>query len=125
MIIGIGTDLVKIERIKRVLGRRGDKFARRILTAPEYAVFANHDRHQAGFLAKRFAAKEALSKALKTGIGQISWQDIEVKNSPAGAPTLDLSGRAREILLEQGGRGVHLSLSDEGDYALAFVVVSG
>ena len=124
MIVGIGTDLVQIGRIKGVLNRSGDRLARRILTPLEFAVFSCH-HHQESFLAKRFAAKEALSKALKTGIGPISWQDIHVSNSSTGAPELDLSGAAREILLDRGGRDILLSLSDERDYALAFVVISG
>ena len=124
MIVGIGTDLVQIGRIKGVLIRSGDRLARRILTPLEFAVFSCH-HHQESFLAKRFAAKEALSKALKTGIGPISWQDIQVSNSSSGAPELELSGAAQDILFDLGGREVLLSLSDERDYALAFVVISG
>ena len=124
MIVGIGTDLVQIERIKGVLNRSGDRLARRILTPLEFAAFSGH-HHQESFLAKRFAAKEALSKALKTGIGPISWQDIHVSNSSTGAPELEVSGAAHDILLARGGREILLSLSDERDYALAFVVISG
>ena len=124
MIIGIGTDLVQIERIKNALARTGERLARRILTPAEFNEF-NCRQSQASFLAKRFAAKEALSKALKTGIGLISWQDIHVSNTPVGAPELELSGNALKIMRDMGGREVLLSLSDERDYALAFVTITG
>jgi holo-[acyl-carrier protein] synthase len=123
VIIGIGTDLVQIERIKNSLERNGDRLARRVLTAAEFDEFSC--RHSQGnFLAKRFAAKEALSKALKTGIGPISWKDIQVSNSSVGAPELELSGNALKIMRDLGGREVLLSLSDERDYALAFVTIT-
>lgn len=124
MIIGIGTDLVQIGRIKNSLARTGDRLARRILTPTEFDEF-NCRQNQANFLAKRFAAKEALSKALKTGIGPISWQDMQVSNTPAGAPELELSGSVLTIMRALGGREVLLSLSDERDYALAFVMITG
>ncbi len=124
MIIGIGTDLVQIERIQNSIDRTGDRLARRVLTPVELDQFSER-HHRANFLAKRFAAKEALSKALKTGIGPISWQDIQVSNSSTGSPELELSGNAQTIMQSLGGRNIQLSLSDERDYALAFVVISG
>lgn len=123
MIVGIGTDLIQIDRIRGVLRRQGERFARRILTPQEFLVFSDHYA-PAAFLAKRFAAKEALSKALQSGIGRISWQDVQVSNSPAGAPVIQLFGKAQALLVAQGGRNILLSLSDERDYALAFVVIS-
>lgn len=124
MIIGIGTDLVQIGRIENSLARTGDRLARRILTPTEFDEF-NCRQNQANFLAKRFAAKEAFSKALKTGIGPISWQDMQVSNTPAGAPELELSGGVLTIMRALGGREVLLSLSDEREYALAFVMITG
>lgn len=124
MIIGIGTDIVKISRIEKVLQRFGDKFVGRILSAEERLSFDSH-HHQTAFLAKRFAAKEAVSKALKTGIGAISWQQIIINNASSGAPGVRLEGSANTIFINQGGQNILLSLSDERDYALAFVVISG
>mgnify|MGYP003668928632 CR=1 FL=1 len=123
MIVGIGTDLIQIERIRGVLQRQGERFARRILKPREYQIFTSR-YDQVAFLAKRFAAKEALSKALQTGIGRISWQDVEITNCPAGAPAIQVFGKAQDLLVAQGGRNILLSLSDERDYALAFVVIS-
>lgn len=123
MILGIGTDIIKLDRIKDVLSRQGDRFAQRILTPQELESFHAH-YNQVAFLGKRFAAKEAVSKALKTGIGAISWQDIGIYNSTTGAPGVELYGRAHNVIIEQGGQHISLSLSDERDYALAFVVIS-
>ncbi len=124
MIKGVGTDIVQIERIENTLSRLGDAFVKRILTPDErleYQKSGNPTR----LLAKRFAAKEALGKALGTGIGQgVSWQHIEVCHTDIGAPFLRLSERACERLEEVGASQHHLSISDEQDYALAFVVIS-
>lgn len=123
MIIGVGTDLVEIARIKRSLERNGDRLARRILTPVELEHYLGHAQ-KANFLAKRFAAKEAASKALQTGIGRISWQDIHISNTAAGAPQFEFSGNACQRMSTLGAREAFLSLSDERNYALAFVVVS-
>ncbi len=124
MILGVGTDIVQINRIEETLGRLGQKFAERILTARELDDYLqSSEPHR--FLAKRFAAKEALGKALGTGIGQgVSWQHIEVSHSQWGAPILNLSDEAENRMLELAAESAHLSLSDEKDYALAFVVIS-
>ncbi len=126
MIVGIGSDLVHISRIEAVLKRRGEAFARRILRPEEFETFRHKKkpRQQASFLAKRFAAKEALSKALKTGIGDVSWQHILITNSLSGAPEITLSNKALEVSKALGTETIHLSLSDEQDMALAFVVLS-
>lgn len=126
MILGIGTDLVHISRIKSVLDRQGDCFARRILDPDEFAIFQGYsaENQRTSFLAKRFAAKEALSKALKTGIGKVSWQHINVSNDALGAPEINLSDEALRVYREMGATSVQLSLSDERDLALAFVVLS-
>ena len=123
MIIGIGTDIVQLERIKHAFERQGERFAQRILCASELRLF--HEKGQSiPYLAKRFAAKEAASKALGTGIGAISWQDMEISNDPKGAPVLKLMGPAKEKMATLGASQVSISLSDEQDYAVAFVVLS-
>lgn len=124
MIVGVGTDLVQIERIHRVLERQPQRFIERVLTPHEREVCASKS-NQAAYLAKRFAAKEAASKALGTGIGRVSWQDFEVRNNSAGAPELHLSGAAAIRLSELGGQQVWLTMSDERDYVTAFVVLEG
>lgn len=124
MIRGIGTDLVLVARIEAVLQRQGDRFARRILTEAEFQRFTAH-RQPARFLAKRFAAKEAILKALGTGLaGGLSWQHMQVDNDAAGAPLVRLSGVAAQRLQQGGGGRMLLSLSDEREQALAFVVWS-
>jgi holo-[acyl-carrier protein] synthase len=124
MIIGIGTDIVEIDRIVGVLSRQGESFVRRILTPTEREQFLSK-KDQARFLAKRFAAKEAASKALGTGFRQgVSWQDFEISSDELGRPHLSLSGQAQLILQEKGVSISHLSISDEKHYAIAFVVLS-
>jgi len=124
MIRGIGTDMVLVSRIEAVLGRQGDRFARRILTEPEWQRYLAHGQ-PARFLAKRFAAKEAILKALGTGLGQgMSWHCIQIDRTPLGAPTVVLSGAALGRLQAGGGGEMLLSLSDEREQALAFAVWS-
>lgn len=123
MIIGIGTDIVKIDRIKQAVDRQGRRFAERILCSSELSIFETKNQ-STSYLAKRFAAKEAASKALGTGIGPISWQDIEISNNNAGAPLLSFRGAAKERMESLGVHQISLSLSDELDYAVAFVVLS-
>ena len=124
MVVGIGTDIVQIDRIGQSLQRLGEKFAARILTAAELREYRQVMAPEI-FLAKRFAAKEALGKALGTGIGQgVSWRHIEVRHTEWGAPLLHLSGEARQRMLAIGGGECLLSLSDEQDYAVAFVVIN-
>ncbi|MBA4501377.1 holo-ACP synthase [Marinobacterium marinum] len=121
MIVGIGTDLLEIERIRQALART-PRLPERILTLQERAAFHRHTRPEI-FLAKRFAAKEAAVKALGTGIGRgISWQHFEISHDPLGRPLLSLSG---EAALEAARRGIqrwHLSYSDERAYISAFVI---
>ncbi len=123
MIVGIGTDLVNISRIEASMARNPQALARRVLTPVELDHFLAAAK-PAAYLAKRFAAKEAASKALGTGIGRISWQDLEVSNDHQGAPQLSCTGNAALRLAELGVSRVHLSLADEQDAALAFVVIS-
>ena len=123
MIYGIGTDVVEIERIQRALGRYGERFARRILCPPELKRFANH-RLPAHYLAKRFAAKEAFTKALGTGIhAPANWHGVWVTNLPSGKPELNFSSELAALLKKRGVTTAHVSLSDERGVAFATVVL--
>jgi len=125
VILGIGTDLCDIGRVERVLKRFGEKFAERILVASELQRFRRH-RKPAAYLAKRFAAKEALSKALGTGIHfPVNWHNVWVENARSGRPSLKFSNALARLLAERGVEEVHLSLTDEIGMACAFVVVEG
>ena len=125
MIVGIGTDLVEIVRVERALERHGDRFARRILVAREYERFTAH-RKPAAYLAKRFAAKEAFSKAMGTGIrAPVNWQNLGVVNHSSGRPYFELSEALAEFVLRRGIQSVHVSLTDERGMAAAFVVLEG
>lgn len=125
MILGIGTDLVEIPRIERALTRHGERFARRILVPLEFERFAAH-RKPAAYLAKRFAAKEAFSKAMGTGIHfPVNWQNVSVANLPSGRPCLRFSEMLALLLETRGIREAHLSLTDEREVAAAFVILEG
>jgi holo-[acyl-carrier protein] synthase len=123
MIYGIGTDVVEIERIQKALARFGDRFARRILCDPELKRFAAH-RLPANYLAKRFAAKEAFTKALGTGIhAPANWHGVWVTNLPSGKPTLNFTTELQRLLSKRGVTSAHVSLSDERGVAFATVVL--
>ena len=123
MIYGVGTDIVSIERIQEILNKNRDGFINRVLTEHERALFTNK-ADSAAFCAKRFAAKEAFSKALGTGIGRVvSFQDLTVRNNENGKPYFMPSEKLRLYLQEKGIKQGHLSISDESLYALAFVVL--
>ncbi|MFK7161101.1 holo-ACP synthase [Marinospirillum sp. MEB164] len=125
MILGIGTDLAKIARFEQLLARRGDAICQRLLTPAERQAMQK-TAQPAAFLAKRFAAKEALLKALGTGLRDgLSWQQIEVSNDALGKPLLALSGVAEQKAQALGVKQIHLSLSDEQEMALAFVLLEG
>lgn len=124
MIVGIGTDLIKLSRIEASYERLGTKFAQRILAPQELEGFEAAAQPMT-LLAKRFAVKEAAGKALGTGIGQgVSWHDITIEHTDIGAPILKLSGRAAEHAVNLGANNFKVSISDEVDLALAFVVLS-
>lgn len=124
MVIGIGTDIVEIERISDVLNRQGDKFVERILTESEQEQY-QQSHQKAAFLAKRFAVKEAVAKALGTGIGHgVSFQDMVITNDVKGAPQISLSGGAAKMLAKKEGSVVLISIADERDYAIAYAVLS-
>ena len=127
MIIGIGSDITDIRRISDSLDRFGERFTRRCFTAIE-RVRSERKPDRAASYAKRFSAKEACAKALGTGMrGSVYWRDMGVVNLPSGQPTLALTGGAAERLaaLTPPGHSVniHLSLTDDHPYALAFVVI--
>ena len=124
MIVGIGTDIIKLSRISSSYDRLGDRFAQRILSPSEWNDF-KESAQPLSLLAKRFAVKEAAGKALGTGIGQgVSWHDISVEHDELGAPLLMLKGRAAEHAAQKGVNNTQLSISDETDLAIAFVVLS-
>ncbi len=128
MIIGLGSDLCNIERIQASLDRFGERFETRVFTDVERAKAARRAFTKAGTLAKRFAAKEAFSKAVGTGFrAGVFMRDIGVVNAPSGAPTLALTGGAKARLdaLTPDGHGarIHLTLTDDHPWAQAFVVI--
>jgi holo-[acyl-carrier protein] synthase len=123
VIFGVGTDVVEIERIRKALERWGERFAERILSGPELARFRNH-KQPVAYLAKRFAAKEAFTKALGTGIhAPANWHGVWVVNLPSGKPTLEFSDPLAQLLRQRGIHHSHVSLSDERGVAFATVIL--
>jgi holo-[acyl-carrier protein] synthase len=128
VIIGLGSDLCNIERIQASLDRFGERFLNRVFTETERRKAARRPYTIAGTLAKRFAAKEAFSKAVGTGFkAGVFMKDIGVVNAPSGAPTLALTGGAAERLAALTPEGheavVHLTLTDDHPWAQAFIVI--
>ena len=123
MIYGIGTDIVSTTRIEAALARFGERFAMRVLAPEEREAFLASE-HPARFLAKRFAAKEALAKAIGTGLRHpVTLHGIHVVHDPLGRPGLGFGPELMEALQARGIRSHHLSISDEKDMAVAFVVL--
>lgn len=127
MIIGIGTDLADISRIEKTLERFGDRFVQRVFTEVEQAK-SEKRRHRAASYAKRWAAKEACSKALGTGLRMgIAWREMGVVNLPSGQPTMVLAGGAEQRLQRLTPPGmqsrIHVTITDDYPYAQAFVVI--
>ncbi|SDN24140.1 holo-ACP synthase [Vreelandella arcis] len=123
MIVGIGSDIARIERFARAIERHGPRFALRILGPEEHAVW-QQKAQPAAFLAKRFAAKEAFVKALGLGLRRgLQWRDIQVLNDHLGKPHLHLQEAAADQAAAAGVTAMHVTLSDEADYAVAFVVL--
>jgi holo-[acyl-carrier protein] synthase len=128
VIIGMGSDLCNIERIQAALDRHGGRFEQRCFTPVEQAKAARRPYTRAGTFAKRFAAKEAFSKAVGTGFYRgVYMKDIGVVNAPSGAPTLQLTGGAAKRLAEMVPDGheavIHLTLTDDHPWAQAFVII--
>ena len=127
MILGIGNDLCNIERIERTLDRFGDRFRNRVFTEIEQRKAARR-KDVAGTYAKRWAAKEACSKALGTGLRMgISWKDMAVSNLETGQPVMAVTGWAAERLAKMTPEGqeaiIHVTLTDDHPWAQAFVVI--
>lgn len=128
-IVGIGTDIVEINRIATMPESTRERLAKRILTANEYLHFSSlvesSSQIAVRYLAKRWAGKEAAAKALGTGIADgVSFQHMEIKTLQSGQPVLELSHRALEIARLQNAKYWHISLADEKQYATAFVTLS-
>jgi holo-[acyl-carrier protein] synthase len=122
-IIGVGIDLVQISRMRRAITRWADRFLERILSSNERA-YCQARRDAAPHIAARFAAKEAGLKALGLGWRGVRWTDLEVVNAPSGQPSLRLFGRPAQRMAELGGQALLVSLTHDGDYAAAHVVIS-
>ncbi len=127
MIIGIGSDLIDIRRVEKSIERFGDRFTHRCFTEVERAR-SDRRANRAESYAKRFAAKEACSKALGTGLSQgVFWKDMGVVNLPSGKPTMNLTGGAAAVLkamLPAGHRAaIHLTITDDYPLAQAFVII--
>ncbi|MCB5257099.1 MAG: holo-ACP synthase [Candidatus Cloacimonadaceae bacterium] len=124
MIVGIGTDIVEISRIDRLL-EKNPRFVDKVYS-PAEIDYCSTKASPAQSYAARFAAKEALMKALGTGWDQdVSWQDIEIVNDTKGKPAIRLCGKAKELAVHKGIMAIHLSLSHEKHYAVASVIAEG
>jgi holo-[acyl-carrier protein] synthase len=128
MIVGMGSDLCNIDRIAASIARFGDRFEHRVFTDVERAKAARRPFTKSGTYAKRFAAKEAFSKAVGTGFRKgVFMKDIGVVNAPSGAPTLALTGGAKaalDALIPSGHQAhIHLSLTDDHPWAQAFIII--
>ena len=127
MIVGIGTDLCDIRRVQETLNRRGDRFAQKVLGDQEYAVYTQRGARLPlrglRYLATRFSAKEAFSKAVGLGIRTpMTWRSCEILNAPSGKPLIVLNGALAQWFDSRDWMA-HVTVTDEGDYASAFVVV--
>ena len=123
MILGIGIDLVEVERLARSLARFGDRLTGKLLSARELELMASKAQGRPAWLARQFAAKEAVSKALGTGMkGGVHFRQIEVLRRETGAPFVELQGRARQRAADLGVQAMHISITDEKRYAIAYAV---
>ncbi len=125
MIFGTGIDIVETERIREIYKRWHKRFLNRVLREEEIKYCLSQS-DPAQCIAARFAGKEAISKAFGTGIGaQLGWHDIEIVHQPKGRPTVKLHGCGKILLLEQGGKSIHISLSHSGGQAAAMALLEG
>lgn len=127
MIYGIGTDILKIDRIEAALARHGDRFAAKILGPEEMIKFQRRrekvEARGIRFLATRFAAKEAFSKAIGLGIRMpMTWRSMQVLNAPSGKPVVQTSG-ALAVFMQEQGLSAQVTVTDEAEYVVAFVIV--
>jgi holo-[acyl-carrier protein] synthase len=124
-ILGLGIDIVEIERIESLLARHGERFLTRVFTSGEVAHSAGA-RARAQHLAARFACKEAVFKALGTGLaGGVTWQDVEVSSLPSGKPRIELYGGARELAIVRGAGAWEVSLTHSRSNAVAVAIAMG
>ena len=125
MILGSGIDIIEVGRVETAREKHGERFLKRILHPAETAYCLSH-KSPGPFLAARFAAKEAISKAFGTGIGaQLGWQDMEIGRKDTGEPYVILHGKGLELLSRRGARCVHVSLSHTEKYAAATAILEG
>jgi holo-[acyl-carrier protein] synthase len=123
MILGIGIDIIEVARIQASFEKFGERFVNRILLPDEIAYCLSH-KNPAPFLAVRFSAKEAISKAFGTGIGsQLSWQDMEVRRKESGEPFVILHGHGEKLFAARGAKRLLISLSHTQNYATAVAVL--
>ncbi|HZL44526.1 MAG TPA: holo-ACP synthase [Verrucomicrobiae bacterium] len=123
MILGLGIDIIEVARIEASYERFGERFLNRILLAPEIEYCLSH-KAPGPFLAARFAAKEAISKAFGTGIGaQLAWHDMEIRRKESGEPYVVLHGRGEQLLKDRAGRIVLISLSHTQAHAASVAVL--
>jgi holo-[acyl-carrier protein] synthase len=123
MILGTGIDIIEVARIQASHERFGERFLHRVLLADEIAYCLSH-KNPAPFLAARFAAKEAISKAFGTGIGaQLGWQDMEIRRKESGEPFVVLHGKGKELFQSRGAKQLLISLSHTANYAAATAVL--
>ncbi|MHC1726559.1 MAG: holo-ACP synthase [Syntrophobacteraceae bacterium] len=122
-VYGVGIDLVKVDRLASLVERWGERFETRVFTEAE-REYCSRRKNRVPCLAMRFAAKEAFVKALGLGLrSPVLWQDVEVRGNELGRPEIVLSARALHYCTEAGIRSWHLSLTDDGDYGAAVVVI--
>ena len=123
MIVGIGVDIAETARVEKLIAKFGQRFARRILTTDELLEF-DRRKHSSSYLATRFAAKEAVAKALGTGIGeQLGFHSIQIDNDEKGKPLLRFMGTAVDLIAGLNIKNAMISLSDEKHYVVAMVVL--
>ncbi len=133
MILGVGTDIIDVHRIEKAYRRYGERLLTRLLTdkenkeAEQFLLKKKHEKFYS-YIAKRFTAKEACAKALGIGFGKdLSFQDVEISNKPSGQPIITLSAHGKKALERLAGKNnvaaIHLSLSDDYPFAIAFVVI--
>jgi len=125
MILGVGIDIIEVARIAASYERFGERFVNRILLPDEIAYCQSH-KQPAPFLAARFAAKEAISKAFGTGIGaQLGWQDMEIRRKESGEPYVVLHGKGEELFKSRKAKRLLVSLSHTQNYAAVTAVLEG
>jgi len=125
LIIGCGIDLVKIERIEKIIKRWGNNFNSRIFTPLERDYCEKKKGNKFQSYAGKFAAKEAFFKALGLGLRGVNWKDIEIKNDELGQPIIDISGKIKKIALAKGVSKYFITISHTKEYAIAQVIIEG